>query len=35
LHARWTRLSASLRLGIDGFTWSLFYWLCRASLLQS
>jgi hypothetical protein len=35
LHPRWTRLSASLRLGIDCFTWSLFYWLCRASLLQS
>lgn len=35
LHARWTRLSARMRLLIDCFTWSLFYWLCRASLLQS
>jgi hypothetical protein len=24
-----------MRLLIDCFTWSLFYWLCRASLLQS
>ena len=32
---RWTRLSASLRLGIDCCTWGLVYWLCRANLLQS
>jgi hypothetical protein len=34
-NARWTRLTASLRLGIDCYTWGLIYWLCRASLLQS
>lgn len=32
---RWTRLSASLRLGIDIYSWGLFYWLFRAHLLQS
>jgi hypothetical protein len=32
---RWTRLSASLRLGIDCYSWGLIYWLCRANLLQS
>jgi hypothetical protein len=32
---RWTRLSASLRLGIDCYSWGLVYWLCRANLLQS
>jgi hypothetical protein len=32
---RWTRLSASLRLGIDCYTWGLIYWLWRANLLQS
>jgi hypothetical protein len=33
--ARWTRLSASLRLVIDGCAWGLIYCLCRANLLQS
>ncbi len=32
---RWTRLSASLRLGIDGYSFALFYWLCRSNLLLS
>jgi branched-subunit amino acid transport protein len=32
---RWTRLSATLRLGIDCYSWGLVYWLCRANLLQS
>jgi hypothetical protein len=32
---RWTRLSSSLRLVIDGCAWGLFYGLCRAGLLQS
>ncbi len=32
---RWTRLSASLRLGIDFYSFGLFYLLCRANLLQS
>ena len=32
---RWTRLSASLRLGIDAYSWLLFYLLFRAHLLQS
>lgn len=31
----WTRLSSSLRLGIDAYSWGLVYWLCRANLLQS
>jgi hypothetical protein len=33
--ARWTRLSASLRLALDCGAWGLIYWLCRANLLQS
>ncbi len=33
--SRWTRLSASLRLGIDCCSFGLFYWLCRADMLQS
>jgi hypothetical protein len=33
--ARWTRLSASLRLVIDGCAWGLIYCLCRANLLES
>jgi|HubBroStandDraft_4_1064222.scaffolds.fasta_scaffold60338_3 hypothetical protein len=32
---RWTRLSASLRLGLDCYSFGLFYWLCRADMLQS
>jgi hypothetical protein len=32
---RWTRLSASLRLGIDAYSFTLVYLLCRSSLLQS
>ena len=32
---RWTRLSASLRLGLDAYSWSLIYWMLRANLLQS
>jgi hypothetical protein len=32
---RWTRLSASLRLGIDAYSFGLGYWLFRANLLQS
>jgi hypothetical protein len=32
---RWTRLSASLRLGIDCYSFALFYWLFRADMLQS
>ncbi len=35
LHPYWTRLTASLRLGIDCYSWGLIYWLCRANLLQS
>jgi hypothetical protein len=31
----WTRLTASLRLGIDSYSFGLFYWLCRADMLQS
>ena len=34
-HPRWTRLSASLRLGINAYSWGMIYLLCRASLLQS
>jgi hypothetical protein len=34
-HPRWTRLGASLRLGIDAFSFGLVYWLFRANLLQS
>jgi len=34
-HPRWTRLSATLRLGIDCYSWTLVYWFCRANLLQS
>jgi hypothetical protein len=32
---RWTRLSTSLRLGIDFYSFALFYLLFRANLLQS
>jgi hypothetical protein len=32
---RWTRLTASLRLGLDFYSFSLFYWLFRTGLLQS
>lgn len=32
---RWTRLSASLRFGIDCYTYVLVYWVFRANLLQS
>ncbi len=32
---RWTRLTASLRLGIDCYSFGLMYWLCRANLLQA
>jgi hypothetical protein len=33
--ARWTRLSASLRLALDCGSFGLICWLCRANLLQS
>jgi hypothetical protein len=33
--ARWTRLSASLRLALDCGSWGLICWLFRANLLQS
>jgi hypothetical protein len=33
--ARWTRLSASLRLALDCGSFGLIYWLCRSNLLQS
>src|SRR5580658_669577 len=32
---RWTRLSASLRLGLDCYSFTLIYLLCRTNLLQS
>jgi hypothetical protein len=32
---RWTRFSASLRLGIDCYMWALAYLVCRANLVQS
>jgi hypothetical protein len=32
---RWTRFSASLRLGIDAYSWSLVCWVFRANLLQT
>ncbi len=32
---RWTPLTASLRLGIDVYSFALFYWLCRANMLHS
>jgi hypothetical protein len=32
---RWTRLTASLRLGIDFYSFGLFYLLCRTNLLQA
>ena len=32
---RWTRLSASLRLGLDCYSFGLIYLLCRANLLQA
>jgi len=35
LNPRWTRVSASLRLGLDVYMWALAYWVCRANLLQS
>jgi hypothetical protein len=31
---RWTRLSASLRLGLDCYSFTLVYLLCRTNLLQ-
>jgi hypothetical protein len=34
-HARWTRFSASLRLGIDCYSFGLIYWAFRANLLKS
>ncbi len=33
--SRWTHLSATLRLANDCFSFGLFYWLFRASMLQS
>jgi hypothetical protein len=33
--SRWTRLTASLRLGIDCYSFGLFYLLCRTNLLQA
>lgn len=33
--ARWTLLSATLRLVLDGGSCGLIYWLCRSNLLQS
>jgi len=33
--SRWSRLSASLRLANDCFSFWLFYWLFRANMLQS
>jgi len=35
LNPRWTRFSASLRLGVDVYTWGLVFWIFRANLLQS
>jgi hypothetical protein len=35
LNPRWTRLSGSLRLGIDCYSWALVYWLFRTNMLQS
>jgi hypothetical protein len=32
---RWTRAAATLRLGIDIYSWGLVYWICKANLLQS
>jgi len=32
---RWTRLNASLRLGIDTYSFGLGYWIFRSNLLQS
>ena len=32
---RWTRLSASLRLGINTYSWVMLYGLCRAHLLET
>jgi hypothetical protein len=34
VQSQWTRLSASLRLGIDCYSWALFFWLCRSNMLQ-
>lgn len=34
-HSRWTRVGATLRLGIDVYSWGLVYSICRAHLLQS
>ncbi len=34
-NARWTRLSASLRLALDCCAWGLIFCLCRANLLQA
>jgi hypothetical protein len=35
LNPRWTRFGASLRLGLDAYSFGLAYWLFRANLLQS
>jgi hypothetical protein len=35
VHPRWTRLSASLRLGIDGYSCAVIYWICKSNLVQS
>jgi hypothetical protein len=35
MNAQWTRLSATLRLGIDCYMWALAYWISRAGLVQS
>jgi hypothetical protein len=35
LNPYWTRLRATLRLGIDCYSWGLFYWLVRSNVLQS
>jgi hypothetical protein len=32
---RWTRFTASFRLGIDCYSFALFYWLFRSNMLQS
>jgi hypothetical protein len=35
VNPRWTRLSASLRLGIDFYSCAVIYWICKANLVQS
>jgi hypothetical protein len=35
MNPRWTRFSATLRLGVDCYTWGLVFWVFRANLLQS